>query len=756
LLRRATDKFAQRIAQDFGARQREITFDFNGRTITMRGDGRSYAWYRPKAWDSSVATSMLMAVETWALEEIAKGRDPLEISDLILADGAALPFLGVIVNIAYDHPLLFTALADVAARPWFLRLEMARAALDEQPDLEEMSAMLPPELRVPPYKEYIRKRNKARDADRCQNRYPGKIIANALFSAGDDVRAAFLVRVAQMTVADATWYVEEAQRARTNPEGTAVTSARDTFELFTFVANPENWTDDGDEKRLRRKPVSEANQRDIVQSLLVGTFAEKNIIANKCLVDYRAPADPIAFATAADEATAVIEQFDLGDGGYVQAQIITLRLSCVAVTFAPNAGAVAPPTAVGRVFEAARTYDRTDWDADREDVDAMDIRANVATALGALFAADPSNDEIRALVFRLARRAELLNVLRGLNRGLIPLWRTRASAPLGVLSIMLEAIAELQEKRTMNDSTVAVAAQLERAGNVRPWPAMPAPSPPLIHRLGHIIGNGMPRRITDSVAIAALKPLIIRLLDIAAQADDHGPWLSFNSALGRLAASVAVVPGDGSDAYLALLSDWQRTPEFYREFVAELARSHHADDEIDEMQRRFIELGRPFLAADHRAALIQTHLRDHLGDISWALIMVQSIEGVMVPDGWPHAARFGEHIDRWVDAVGGHPMTAEALVAFVERFYGAFTAGRTVRWLDRIIATTAPNQLPELWRKTGRSMATLLFTLLTERAGEMSEREAHASAVAIAEQLLGAGVNGSGELRKALDDIYKH
>ena len=106
-------------------------------------------------------------------------------------------------------------------------------------------------------------------------------------------------------------------------------------------------------------------------------------------------------------------------------------------------------------------------------------------------------------------------------------------------------------------------------------------------------------------------------------------------------------------------------------------------------------------------------------------------------------------------AVGGHPSTAEAFLVFLEAFFGAFSSERIVSWLGEIIATTAPKQLPELWRRTGWMIATLLYRLVTERSNEMSDPPTHSRAVAIAEQLLSEAVSGAGELREALEQIYR-
>jgi hypothetical protein len=320
---------------------------------------------------------------------------------------------------------------------------------------------------------------------------------------------------------------------------------------------------------------------------------------------------------------------------------------------------------------------------------------------------------------------------------------------------MIEAILRLAEDAKLDDAKVTRANAAERRGVVRRWPAINDPLHPTVHRLGHLLGSGLPRRITDPAAVDALVRLVSMLQDVAAHSDDRGPWLTFNSAAGRLAAAVEVVPGSGRDGYLTRLSDWQRTPEFYRELVADLSRSHSGDAEIDVMHARFVELARPFLLADHHAALAREHLDEHFREICWALIMVQAFEKVVVPANWPYADRFGEHIDLWVHAVGGHASTAEAFLVFLEKFFGAFASERIVIWLSEIIASTAPKRLPEVWRRTGWMIATLLYTLVTERSNEMSDPPTHSRAVAIAEQLLAEAVSGAGELREALEQIYR-
>lgn len=53
------------------AHLRSLTFAFRGRAITVRGDERVYTWFCPGASDdSTVLTSALMALDTWAIESV--------------------------------------------------------------------------------------------------------------------------------------------------------------------------------------------------------------------------------------------------------------------------------------------------------------------------------------------------------------------------------------------------------------------------------------------------------------------------------------------------------------------------------------------------------------------------------------------------------------------------------------------------------------------------------------------------------------
>jgi hypothetical protein len=139
----------------------------------------------------------------------------------------------------------------------------------------------------------------------------------------------------------------------------------------------------------------------------------------------------------------------------------------------------------------------------------------------------------------------------------------------------------------------------------------------------------------------------------------------------------------------------------------------------------------------------------------WHLVFYEEFEGLMVSKDWPHAARFTEHIGRWVSTVGGHPTTAGALVAFLDRFLGAFVPASVVAWLNTCWASTAKPLRGDFWKRNGDPVAQLLLRMLIEMPSAFQDAALRGAAASLVDELVAAGVPTGGELRKTLENANK-
>src|SRR6202163_2744855 len=750
---RAVAKYGSRIPR---AQFRELTFSFGGRIFTFVGDGRAYAWFRPGSHDSDALTSALMAVDTWAFEAIKSGRDPVEVVELLLADFAPLPFLGIIVGLAYDVPAIVPALADLFAQPWFWRLEDYRVRLDAMPT--DFNDLLPLEEQLPEYKPHLLARNRARDAEREEGRYPLRFAVDLLFRPESELhRAAFIAASRAKVMIDATLYQEEAAFVAHDPAADVVEDARAVFATFSRVTDPDCYDrhEDGS-VQLRVTPVDREAIIAASVAQAVASARDANLRGSKLLRDYTVPDHPDAFDRVGEQFEQLSEWGqDVGDDSRDALRTGALRCACVAATFMPYAGTAASAWATGRVLDAGRAYDAEGWREGDEDVDVTDMRVSVATGLGALFAASPDDEEARGLVLRLATRIELVEVARGLMRGVLPLWERRPSAAQAVLSLLIETMLRADGEHPVDDATIEAVNAAERARTMRGWPAIVQLSRSAVYRIGKVLGGGLPRRITDDRAIAVFVTLIEALLNAAEAGDEEGLWAPFRGAVARLAVNAVVGITGGYDELRAGPADWTRSPEIFSETVAQVVAGHFNKIERDQAAARFSELADPFLRADHSAAIAHNPLDREFRDICWALIMVQNFAGVIVPSDAPSIARFEEHIGRWIAAVGGHPTNAEAVLVFLDRFVATFSATRIVEWIRTLISVTPAMHRATLWLERGWQISVLLLHLVKEHPLEMSANKTHREAAAIAEQLLAEGVPGAGELRDALEHVHR-
>lgn len=730
------------------AHLRALTFAFRGRTLTLRGDERTYTWFRPGGSDdSAVLTSALMALDTWAIESVRNGRDPREIADLLLTDTECIALLGIAVGLAYDVPSLAAEFVDVVGQPWLWRLEFFRAQRDSMPD--DVHALLPAEWRFPTLRPELRTRNRERDAGRSRDRRLARFAMTYLFLSDAASRQAFIDRTTAAQLVDACLYVEEAARAGDSPD------AQEDFELFQAFVHPDNY--ESTETQITFRPTATMRRRAEEQQLAVAQagMMMSGLVAANALHDYTAPE---SIGVAAFELIGRRLEEDLKAGRFSgeeerHARESVVRCAGVTVTFGPQAELPGSPWAANIILESARAQDAVNWSPDRDDESALEERIGIATALGALLAADPENGELRSLVLRAAAKGPV-KVGASVLRGLTPAWEPRPRLALNVFFLLIEA-ALRHGDGGVPDDLLAVFEAAERDGELGPVPDVRACSAAAMYRLERVL-PAFPDTFTGTETLDALVAIAQQLLAIARQEeteDDRQFRFSFAWQVGRFAADVFVsLPADGYAAFRASVTDWAASLDVFSESVLGIIYRHVAMYEMAENAvERFCALAEPFLGADHRDQLDRQHLASEFQKACGALVFCESHQGVTIKADWPHAARFAEHIDRWVRAVGGHPATANALVAFLDRFLAAFSTAQLVDWISIAVAHTAERNRSEFWRRNGETIGALLLRLREERPGDFGDPALLAAAAAIADSLVTAGVAIAGEVRRAFE-----
>jgi len=730
------------------AHLRPLTFAFRGRAVTVRGDERVYTWFRPgTSDDSAVLTSALMALETWALESVRNGRDPGEIADLLLTDTECVALLGIAVGLAYDVPALAPEFVDVVGQPWLWRLEFFRGRRDAMPD--DVNTLLPAEWQLPTLRPDLERRNRERDAGRSRRRHPAQFAMTYLFLSDPAVRQAFIDRTTAVQLVDAALWVEEQTRVGESPD------AQEDFEIFRAFVNPDNYGNTEDEISFR--PTAHMQQRAQEQQvdLAHAGMMMVGLTAANALHDYAAPKN---MQVAGFEVIGRGLEEDLNAGRFSgdeeqYAREGVVRCAGVTVTFGPQADLPASAWAANIIRIAARSQAAVNWSPDRDDGSALDERIGVATALGALLAADPDNGELRSLVLRAAAKGPVM-VGASILRGLTPAWEIRPRLALNVFFLLIEA-ALRDGDGGVPDNLVAVYEAAERDGVLGPVPAVRVCSAMAMYRLERVL-PALPDTFTGAGTLDVLVAIAQELLAIARceeTEDDRQFRFSFAWQVGRFAADVFVsLPAHGYAAFRASVTDWTVSLDVFSEAVLRIIYRHVAMYQIAENAvERFCALAEPFLRADHRKQLDRQHIASEFQKACWALVFCESLQGVIIKADWPHAARFAEHIDRWVRAVGGHPSTASALVAFLDRFVVAFSTAQLVDWIAIAAAQTAERNLSEFWRRNGDTIGALLLRLRDERPGDFGDPALRTAAAAIADSLVTAGVAIAGEVRRAVE-----
>lgn len=723
---------------------RPLRFDVAGAAVEVFGNEYTYCLFRPYSTGSSVLTSALMALETWAYRAINEQRDPSEVVTKLLEGCRSAAMLGIVVGLAFDFPETASHLTDVVASPAVWRLEYGRERMDHQAR-SDMTHLLPPELQVPSIAPEIEEHNKQRDAGRTTQRVMVRLSAWILFLATEDVREEFLALCATKTAADACLYIEEADNLD------SADYAREQYRDFAAKVDPANFVLENGEVRWNPPaeflPSAEEQQTQALRQ----AFLTVGLEALPLLRSYRAPSNPRAFVQIGRLVDQAVRDGRISEQEPYALDAI-IRTAVVGLAF--DADLVNRPDdfrwCLETVCTAARTYAARNWDADQEDYDLTDMRRTVGLGIAAAYCRDPANVELRQHLFHAAT-VGLPEVGAATLRGLLPLWETRASAPLNVLACLIQqalgergtTLSEAQRQAFIEAETQARSLALPRL----------TPDAPFSEYLMKSAFSAMPRAFNTDAALE-LRPLLETLIEAIHARDDEDVDIELAFRVGSTSAAVLrALPRDEQNPFYAVLTDWQRSPELYAQMIDGFAVNYLNADELDESDVQLFErLSKPFLNVDHAAMLRSEYLPSAFLRVVQYMIFVEEFGPHIMPAQWAHAARFRQHIERWVRAVGGHPRSFEALTVFLERFATAFSSLDVLAWLATCSTTVASALVPKFWAQSGERCALLILRMLQrDCASIMNDQLGRERALRIANELLAHGVAAGAEIRNLID-----
>jgi hypothetical protein len=713
--------------------------------VSLVGDEVAYAWFRPKVARSNVLTSALMAVETWAVLQIRSGINAGDVVDNLLTGTRALAFLGIAVGLGYDFPVLRPELVDAVARPWLWRLEFERQAADRMPD---GMAFLPAEFQWPRYKPHLHERNSARDADRVQDRMVLLYAVNYLFASGSEVREAFLSRRSEQQLPDATLFVEEAAMAETS------TPARETFDTFLAVTDAQNFIVDKSEVRFNPPASMQPSAEQQRLAALRQAMLIRDFMGARSLLDYQIPEGLDAYERVGQSVQAELDKGTFTGQDLEYARSARVRCAAVAVTQLPRVGRAPNAWSEGVVRDAVACYDANDWQAQEDDSQVTDLRLSVGTALGAMLAAHPDDVLLRTWAFRaaaVAPRGTATSVLRGL----IPAWQVCPQTPMNILTALATVALRYRPDRpgSLEANEIEELIGLDGEGQAYPLPDLSSGlSRSAAFRLEGILKN-LPGGFASARAMELLEPLAVALVDLVRVAGNDERNEGIQILLWQLAPLCANLiidlPAHQYRRLLNIVSDWQNAPGLYAHVIRSVVLGKLVyTDASDEAFERFFELAAPFLGGDHHGPLQREHLTREFRDACWHLVFVQEMTGVMVPQGWPHAAKVVRHIDRWTAALGGHPTNAAALLNFLDPRHGVFSPETVVGWLETCLRQTPAHLRSAFWLRNGAAVATALAAIISNPDLSSPFRDRIGQLV---DDIVSAGVPSGGELRRRLE-----
>jgi hypothetical protein len=752
LVRRLADR-AVEFSQERLRREHFRNLEFrllDGSVVQLLGDEQAYVWFRPRSSFSAVLTSALMAVETWALQRLQAGDKAADVVLLLLRDARCVAFLGITVGLGYDIPAVRRELVDAVARPWFWRLERARYASDQMVDYD---AFLPEEFRfLGAYKPHLHERNRSRDAQRTQQRQPILYTINYFFDGATDLRDQFLSRCAEQRRTDAALFIEEASQAeRSVPAGEA-------FEDFQVVTNPDNYQDLGDSV-LFTPPVSDGAEATLRAATLRQAMMQYNLIGANLLREYRS--QKLEHASAFQDFGEYVQREI--DSGHVAgedmelARDVRVRCAAVAVTQLPRVGVSASTWARDVIRQAARDLDIAQWEPQREASDVTDLRVSVATALGAMVAAESDDEQLRCWTIRTAGMATY-EVAASVLRGLIPAWRTCPEIPMNVLVALLRVAIQFdrQTQRLAADE-IEQLIRLTAGGTASELPELGATLTRSGAFLIDVALSAMPGGYENQDAVNYLYPLALQLAERVQRqdGDEYNEGLyKLRWSLGPFCANLLIsAPMDAYNQLLTVFSDWTRSLSLYGRIVRGIVGHLRYTDTSEQTFQRFFDLAAAFLNADHRAAMQREYLSSELRDACWHLIFVQDApqNANVLPDDWSLTSAVIGYIDRWVEAVGCHPTNTNALLAFLEPRYAAFTPAAIVGWLETCARNTPSTLQATFWNDCGLGIGQALAAVLQDP--RKFGPEVLARIGALIDSMVAAGVRSGGELRRRFEAV---
>lgn len=730
-----------------GEHLRPLQFDVAGTQVQVFANEQMYCWFRPYSAGSSVLTSALMALETWAWRAVGAGRDPREVLCKLLEGSRCAATLGIAVGLAYDAVAITAHLVDVIASPAVWRLEYGREKMDYEAR-SDLKHLLPPEFQLPSIAPEIDAHNKQRDTNRNPNRVMVRLSAWLLFLAAPELRDNVVALCSTKTVADACLYAEEAE------DLDSAAYAHEQYRDFAAKVDLANFVVENGTVRWNPPagflPSMEQQQ---IQALRQA-FLAAGLEAIPVLRNYHAPNNPRAFVQIGrliDQA--IREERIPADEPYAHDAMV--RTAAVGLAFDSDLIDRSDDLhwCVETIRSAANPYFVRNWEPDLEDYSDTDIRRALATGIAAAYCLNPS-DDLRELMFSAAT-AGLPEVGAAALRGILPLWAKRPSAALNIFGCLVRQALGARGVRLSDEERRAVI-DADAREHAAPLPLL-KPETSFSEYLMKTAFSAMPRSFSKDAALA-LRPLLESLIAaVRRRGDDH-----FDIALAyRLGSTAAAVlkelPSPEAASFHTLLTDWQVSNEFYAQMMQGFAVNHLIADPLAEQDLHVFErLCEPFLNADHAITLRKEHLPSGFQQIVQYLIFIEQFGPHVMPEQWPHAARFREHIARWVRAVGGHPSAFVALTIFLERFAGAFAWRDVLDWLVACRDSVTPALVPTFWAQSGERCAILLLRLL-QRDGQAITNDSvgRERTLRLGSDLLAHGIAVGTEVRDFIDHINR-
>ncbi len=732
---------------------RVLSLRVGSSTVAVSGDERVYSWFRYGSHDSSVLTSALMALETWAYRALDQGRDAAETISKLLYGARSVAHLGIAIGLAYDFREVIELLVDAIALPAIWRLEVHRESLDRATEADSLG-FLPAEWRFPELEPEIKVHNRDRDARRARHRIMLVLVAELLYRR-DDLRADFLKQCQAKGVPAACLFVEEAEQWK------EADYAQEIYSEFVAKTNPDNFTIEGGSVRwvppLAMRPSAALVEIQALRQAIISS----DLVSATALQDYRPPSgEPSIFLEVGRRAQAALVSGQLQGDDVVYARHAMVRNAALVLAFDRDISERESDFVwcIEVVRSAAEELQLRNWDRTQEDHQVGDIRVSIATGLGAAYALCPSDAVVRELLFSSVASG-LVAVAAGAMRGVIPLWRRRPATPLNLLGVIGRLSLSGERKARLRTTDYAKIVAAESNGKRLPLPRIKRGAKFAAYRVSAGM-SALPRRIDNAAARDALLPFVSDLVrHLRAQSiDEQRRELELEMNVAATAVNLlSSLTGARAAEFLKLLSDWRGSPDLYAELISGFARNLLIDEDLDdETILQFERLCAPFLQSDHSGALAKQYLPESVKAIAWHMVFIQGIIPHVMPDDWRHAARLRNHVTTWVKAIGAHPESFGALTLFLGQFADAFDATDIVDWTFESWRNTSESLRGAFWEQSGGRTAQLLMrAYLRDPGSVLGSVPTRTRLIDMTEELVRRGFSVANELRKSIEGANK-